>query len=207
MYSITQLHHEDEYVEADGSILRGVCFSFGAWRSSLVIGHGVKHLGFYETKCKAGRAYDRAAKYYYGSDAKLNYPHAIEEEEIVEVKLEVVEEVEEEELEEEVDEMSEGTSNETSSETNEADPPKPLDSKGYYIATSSLTYDKKLSEEVLDMKQRRSRQMVGKWQPPVLGITHQADIGGNNEPANVKSEVNRKREQMHSTVCVDFVYL
>lgn len=177
-FSIAELHHEEEHLCEDGSVLRGVCFSSGSWRSSILCGHFIKHLGFYDNKTEAALAYDRAAKYYYGGEAQLNYP------------------------------TTPPSSESLSSSTQQPTSPPPSPNKttvsasspskqGYYAPIShhiqgnggsDSNERSKLSAEVLDMRQRRARQMEGIWQPPVLSDSLQVDVNIPQPPANIRSE-------------------
>jgi hypothetical protein len=55
---------------------KGVCFASdkGLWRAAIVC-HGRRiHLGYFKDKITAAKAYDSAAKKYYGEFAKPNFP-------------------------------------------------------------------------------------------------------------------------------------
>ena len=57
------------------SIYKGVNSTpAGKWKSTIAISHKSEHLGTYESEIEAARAYDKAAKEYFGEYAKLNFP-------------------------------------------------------------------------------------------------------------------------------------
>ena len=78
-FSVAELHVEDEVELEDGTVLHGVCRSGGAgsgcgWRACLVYGSKQRHVGYFTSAKRAAAAYDVAAAYYFGKNARLNFP-------------------------------------------------------------------------------------------------------------------------------------
>lgn len=57
--------------------LHGLCRSGGGYRAMLLIGSRQRHLGFFMSPVAAARAYDRAATFYLGARANLNFPQCV----------------------------------------------------------------------------------------------------------------------------------
>ena len=53
---------------------KGVHFTGSSYRSTIIVNHKKIHLGNYKTDTEAARAYDQAAKKYFGEFSRLNFP-------------------------------------------------------------------------------------------------------------------------------------
>ena len=51
---------------------KGVCFQYKKWRASISVKNKCRYLGLYESEIEAARAYDTAAKEFYGEFATIN---------------------------------------------------------------------------------------------------------------------------------------
>jgi hypothetical protein len=65
-----------KYSQSSSSIYKGVWFHKGIqkWTAMITVRHKRIHLGTFEDEIQAAKAYDKAAKKYYGEFAKLNFP-------------------------------------------------------------------------------------------------------------------------------------